>query len=744
MKKIKSSKLSLKLLIYIMCVTIVILVLVAFIFFFLYRNQMQDRYRRTTYDTLSNVDVVFDGYINNARNMGIQFHQSSEGVQCRYSSGYKLGMHVEFVNNILKTISYAPYIQSVTFVNNQKEVSLFVNSDISYIADYEKHFMEKMASLEGERIYAWLAQNRYVTEEYVPILSCLYSDTSAASPGYTGTTIVNIDMRALSKNLFASRTKSEMTLFVVDKYGNIIAHSDASYCGENWETGEILKAIREEKNQFDVTTESGNYEVNWIRSKQDAFILVAQTRFDSNGDEAIILWILFAAVILLICFFCLIIRKILNPLIDVVLDISNIGILDGKLYDEVDMLRTYHVNMSERIEVLNRQMYKNLFVKNLIVGAGKDVVWSMLNEMNLVRSSNEHFFVLAYLLEKPGKKEELPDYMEAKNRIYETCGYSFAEVGALEYFDVSFRRVMFLLSELEEKEFGRELLLELLEKKKQELDSLLQDFMVIFVLSENVTRDKDVCQIYRNMNGCLQTRLLLEEVQSVAFADTEISTDLIDHRIKAISKAVIRRDNEKFMMEVEAFLHECRDIPYERFCDILMECWYVISDVNQSNDKKNRLQDSMWKQILGLRTREALIDWFESLYMKKEQYITKISEHSSSGTLMDVVEFIQNNYGEYELNVSYLADQMNLSVQHFSRIFKEFTGETVLEYITKVRMEKARDLLTVCPDMDMIEIAESLGYGNGAYFAKVFKKYYGISPAKYRDYHVAQKFKKEL
>jgi len=740
MKKIKSSKLSLKLLIYIICVTIVILVLVAFIFFFLYRNQMKERYRRATYNTLSNVDVVFDGYINNARNMAIQFHQSPGGVQCRYSTEYKLGMHVEFVKNILDTISYTPYIQSVLFVNSQKKVSLFVNSGISYIAEYEKQLVEKISSLEGEWVHAWLAPNRYVPEEYVPMLSCLYSDT----PGYNGTTAVNIDMRVLSKNLFASRTESEMTIFIVDKHGNIIAHSDAAYCGENWESSKILQNITAGNNQFNIAMESDNYEVNWISSRQDDFIVVAQTRFDSVGDEAVILWILFAAFVLLTSFVYLIIRKILNPLIDVVLDISDIGVLDEKSYDEVDLLRKYHINMCERIELLNRQMYKNLFVKNLIVGAGKEVVWSMLDEMNPVKSAKGHFLVLAYLLEKPEKKEELPDYMEAKDRIYEACGYSLAEAGGLEYFDVSFRRVMFLLSELEDKELELEFLEELLAKKKQELDFFLKDFTVVLVLSQKIEKDKDVCQIYRDMNGCLQTRLLLEEVESVSFADKDRTVGIADNRIKAISRAVIRREHERYRSEVEKLLHECRNIPYERFCDVLMECWYVINDINESSDKKkSSLQDNMWKHILSLRTRRALLEWFEGLYVKKEEYITRISEHSSAETLMDIVEYIQNNYGEYNLNVSFLADQMNLSVQHFSRVFKEFTGETVLEYITKVRMEKARDLLTVCPDMDMIEIAESLGYGNGAYFAKVFKKYYGMSPAKYRDYHVVLKFKKD-
>jgi len=88
-------------------------------------------------------------------------------------------------------------------------------------------------------------------------------------------------------------------------------------------------------------------------------------------------------------------------------------------------------------------------------------------------------------------------------------------------------------------------------------------------------------------------------------------------------------------------------------------------------------------------------------------------------------------YCTEDLSVKQAADQINLSVPYFSRIFKQETGRSFVEYVTFVRMQRAVWLLR--HTNHTIEwIAEELGYNTPNYFSGTFKKYVGLSPRDYR------------
>lgn len=85
-----------------------------------------------------------------------------------------------------------------------------------------------------------------------------------------------------------------------------------------------------------------------------------------------------------------------------------------------------------------------------------------------------------------------------------------------------------------------------------------------------------------------------------------------------------------------------------------------------------------------------------------------------------------------ELSVSALAAEMNVSLSYFSRLFKKVTAEGCNEYIMRKRMEKAKVLLDTT-NFDANVIAGMAGYNDSNYFSVTFKKFYGISPTRYRN-----------
>lgn len=96
----------------------------------------------------------------------------------------------------------------------------------------------------------------------------------------------------------------------------------------------------------------------------------------------------------------------------------------------------------------------------------------------------------------------------------------------------------------------------------------------------------------------------------------------------------------------------------------------------------------------------------------------------------EIAEYIKNNPSA-ELSVGSVCKRFHISKNSLYSAFREYFGRTVSEYITDVRMERARYLLreTSAP---VYEIAESIGIDNYTYFCKLFKKREGISPTEYR------------
>jgi len=92
--------------------------------------------------------------------------------------------------------------------------------------------------------------------------------------------------------------------------------------------------------------------------------------------------------------------------------------------------------------------------------------------------------------------------------------------------------------------------------------------------------------------------------------------------------------------------------------------------------------------------------------------------------------FIESHYAE-PLTLNVVSESVFLSPSYFSSLFKGYTKSNFNEYLTKVRIEKAKEFLERL-DLNITEIAEKVGYEDFNYFSQVFKKVTGLSPSKYR------------
>jgi YesN/AraC family two-component response regulator len=84
------------------------------------------------------------------------------------------------------------------------------------------------------------------------------------------------------------------------------------------------------------------------------------------------------------------------------------------------------------------------------------------------------------------------------------------------------------------------------------------------------------------------------------------------------------------------------------------------------------------------------------------------------------------------MTVNSIADDTNMSAVYLSRIFKEYTSESILDYMNRVKLEKAKELLTES-SYTVNDISGKVGFINPKYFYTFFKKKTGVTPNEYRS-----------
>ena len=98
----------------------------------------------------------------------------------------------------------------------------------------------------------------------------------------------------------------------------------------------------------------------------------------------------------------------------------------------------------------------------------------------------------------------------------------------------------------------------------------------------------------------------------------------------------------------------------------------------------------------------------------------------------DMLAYLNENYAS-KISLDQLAKNVFMSPSYICKLFKQEIGESPINYLIRLRMEKARELLLTQTSYSIKKIACLVGYEDIYQFSKLFKKYYGVAPSYYRN-----------
>ena len=124
-------------------------------------------------------------------------------------------------------------------------------------------------------------------------------------------------------------------------------------------------------------------------------------------------------------------------------------------------------------------------------------------------------------------------------------------------------------------------------------------------------------------------------------------------------------------------------------------------------------------------------------YVKKLfEETMRLRDNSARNRYQDLIQnakkCVMENFQNNEFTMNQAAAMVNISPSYFSTLFRQETGKTFIEYLTEVRLSKAKELL-MCTDMRSSEIGYQVGYKDSHYFSYIFKKVCGCTPKEYRS-----------
>ncbi|GAA3407489.1 helix-turn-helix domain-containing protein [Paenibacillus hodogayensis] len=161
-------------------------------------------------------------------------------------------------------------------------------------------------------------------------------------------------------------------------------------------------------------------------------------------------------------------------------------------------------------------------------------------------------------------------------------------------------------------------------------------------------------------------------------------------------------------------------------CSDVLNTWIRAAEYEKTDFSiafYSKLFDRLSRCVTVDEIRQTFRDIHELMFRPRQP-------HDRTRPFAEILAYIHRHYAE-ELSIERFAQQMNMSVGHFSRTFKGEVGEKYVEYIAKVRMDKAKQYLLET-DLKIDEIAEKVGYWGRNSFIPIFRKYEGVTPAKYR------------
>lgn len=409
--------------------------------------------------------------------------------------------------------------------------------------------------------------------------------------------------------------------------------------------------------------------------------------------------------------------------------------------EDKDLVRKYMEEMRENTEHEKQKFFEQMIAGNLSMADALET--GKKYEMNLSAGMYNMLLFRFTLGEENRKSGELLGEAEyAIEKLTERLEYVFEFQRGVEGW------AFLLMADNEEQMSER------VKELSKDLEEIMKNYSTIAYfggIGQPVARLRELEESFREAERALAARFTMELNRIISVEDIRMAqnVDTLDD-IEITSFGEIEKTRtmlEKFLNngaedEIDEFVDVyINELPEENLKSVLMR-QYIIMDayivMMSFCEKIEGIEGEMQAQSEELKNSMKTIQTLEEIKNYIRMLLKKIigvRDTISGRRYSDIIEIakdqIRKTYMSDEISLNTIAAEVGMSPSYFSSIFSKEMGKTFVEYLTEIRMDRAKELL-MCSSMKTSEIGYEVGYKDPHYFSYIFKKTQNCTPKEFR------------
>lgn len=658
------------------------------------------------------------------------------------------------------------YIQSICIYNSFDEQYFYTGKPLFFDDKHLKQIMSKYPNVPKLKPILRKIGVDYgtkVNEEQV--LTYILYETTGTPSKIDSAIIVNVRPEWLLDNLKIinkPEKNSNSNVYVMNEKGEFIGKEKNDSTEEQWLYSELNKNKNYSKELtgfFNGKLNGQKYFVTYTHIESDGLVLFKvqplkeiYSYADIIRNRIVLVLIIFIMIAIIISISVSkklykpinkLIRKITLNKQDVQYDEAN--------KDEISYLNNVYnyafdkLNYYEREKSMNHRIMKTYWLKKLITeGEWLDREESeSVFKSNILNISYDDCFVICvfkidnftnFKLENNSINRDLIKFAIV-NIMSEVISQSFP-VESVEMYEDQMVSVLGIKTEQED------YIMEISNKIKKSQEYILQHFniSVTAAVSEKVINIWRIPQgyeyalkslLYRFANGKMSIIVPDKIKQNISCTKQEYSKNLDKLLVEGIKTSNIN----DIQVSLKTILEDISKLDYDRIMEGIVS---LIDVVKSTFDKMMIDKNYVGSDLTDLENKLFKIETIDEFYNLIFKIIEDKLQYKNEDEIQlkytviaeQMVYIIINNYSDSSLCTNQIADMIKMNPRRISRIFKDFSGVTISEYITEVRLKKAAELLENT-QISVYEIIEKIGLENESYFYKIFKSRFRCTPKEY-------------
>lgn len=223
------------------------------------------------------------------------------------------------------------------------------------------------------------------------------------------------------------------------------------------------------------------------------------------------------------------------------------------------------------------------------------------------------------------------------------------------------------------------------------------------------------------------------EIKNLAGTCEAVHGELIDK----LDAALDNKDEEECAAVIREIFRGMEKHPGLSPSELQKQCLNILlSSIRKLSFQQLQQNERLGRQLLTLegissfRTLEELEEWMNQVIGGIIAFKKSHNVPHKQDMISEIKEYVSKHYNE-QISLADLASRFFINPYYLSQIFKQKTGDTYLNFLTNIRIAKAKELLETT-DLKMYEICQMVGYSDPQHFSRMFEKTAGCKPKEYR------------